>query len=83
MLPVDDRGDARTSSSSTSSPRAANVKVVATELRLERARRRSTTSPKIAAWAHEHGAIHVCDAAQAAPHKRVDVQALGTDFVAV
>ena len=39
--------------------------------------------PRIAAWAHERGAIHVCDAAQAAPHKRVDVQALGTDFVAV
>ncbi len=39
--------------------------------------------PRIAAWAHERGAIHVCDAAQAAPHKRVDVQALGSDFVAV
>jgi cysteine desulfurase/selenocysteine lyase len=39
--------------------------------------------PQIAAWAHEHGAIHVCDAAQAAPHRRVDVQALGSDFVAV
>jgi cysteine desulfurase / selenocysteine lyase len=39
--------------------------------------------PRIAAWAHERGAIHVCDAAQAAPHKPVDVQALGSDFVAV
>jgi cysteine desulfurase / selenocysteine lyase len=39
--------------------------------------------PRIAAWAHERGAIHVCDAAQAAPHKRVDVQALGSDFVAI
>jgi cysteine desulfurase / selenocysteine lyase len=37
----------------------------------------------LAAWAHDHGAIHVCDAAQAAPHVRVDVQALGSDFVAV
>ena len=37
----------------------------------------------LAAWAHEHGAIYVCDAAQAAPHRRVDVQALGADFVAV
>ncbi|HZQ16649.1 MAG TPA: cysteine desulfurase [Gaiellaceae bacterium] len=43
----------------------------------------SNDVPRIAAWAHERGAIHVCDAAQAAPHKRVDVQALGTDFVAV
>jgi len=39
--------------------------------------------PRLAAWAHERGAIHVCDAAQAAPHTRVDVQALGSDFVAV
>jgi cysteine desulfurase/selenocysteine lyase len=43
----------------------------------------SNDIPRIAAWAHERGAIHVCDAAQAAPHKRVDVQALGSDFVAV
>jgi cysteine desulfurase/selenocysteine lyase len=43
----------------------------------------SNDVPRIAAWAHERGAIHVCDAAQAAPHKRVDVQALGSDFVAV
>jgi cysteine desulfurase/selenocysteine lyase len=39
--------------------------------------------PALAAWAHERGAIHVCDAAQAAPHVRLDVQALGADFVAV
>src|SRR5579884_1189238 len=38
---------------------------------------------RIAAWVHERGAIHVCDAAQAAPHRRVDVQALGSDFIAV
>ena len=38
---------------------------------------------RIAAWAHERGAIHVCDAAQGAPHRRIDVQALGTDFLAV
>jgi cysteine desulfurase/selenocysteine lyase len=37
---------------------------------------------RIAAWAHERGAIAVCDAAQAVPHRRVDVQALGADFVA-
>ena len=37
----------------------------------------------LAAWAHEQGAIMVVDAAQAAPHRRVDVQALGADFVAV
>jgi cysteine desulfurase/selenocysteine lyase len=37
----------------------------------------------LAAWAHERGAVHVTDAAQAAPHVRIDVQALGTDFAAV
>jgi cysteine desulfurase/selenocysteine lyase len=38
---------------------------------------------KVAAWAHERGAIVVCDAAQAAPHRKLDVQALGCDFLAV
>jgi cysteine desulfurase/selenocysteine lyase len=33
-------------------------------------------------WAHEHEAIAVVDAAQAAPHTTVDVQAIGADFVA-
>jgi cysteine desulfurase/selenocysteine lyase len=37
---------------------------------------------KIAAWAHDHGAIYVCDAAQAAPHVSIDVQAIGADFLA-
>ncbi|HKU58300.1 MAG TPA: cysteine desulfurase [Gaiellaceae bacterium] len=59
-----------------------NVKVVATGY-VSNVLGGSNDVPRIAAWAHEHGAIHVCDAAQAAPHKRIDVQALGTDFVAV
>jgi cysteine desulfurase / selenocysteine lyase len=37
---------------------------------------------RIAAWAHEQGAIMVVDAAQGAPHKRIDVQTLGADFLA-
>jgi cysteine desulfurase/selenocysteine lyase len=37
---------------------------------------------KLAAWAHERGAIMVVDAAQAAPHRAIDVQALGCDFLA-
>ena len=37
---------------------------------------------RLAAWAHEHGALMVVDAAQAAPHRRVDVQALDCDFLA-
>jgi len=36
---------------------------------------------KLTAWAHEQGAIMVVDAAQAVPHRRVDVQALGCDFL--
>jgi cysteine desulfurase / selenocysteine lyase len=34
----------------------------------------------LTAWAHEQGAIMVVDAAQAVPHRPVDVQALGCDF---
>jgi cysteine desulfurase/selenocysteine lyase len=37
---------------------------------------------QLTAWAHEQGAIMVVDAAQAAPHRRIDVQALGCDFLA-
>jgi cysteine desulfurase/selenocysteine lyase len=59
-----------------------NVKVVATGY-VSNVLGGSNDVPRIAAWAHGRGAIHVCDAAQAAPHKRVDVQALGSDFVAV
>jgi cysteine desulfurase / selenocysteine lyase len=38
---------------------------------------------RLAAWAHERGAIMVVDAAQAAPHRTIDVQALGCDFLAL
>ncbi len=34
-------------------------------------------------WAHAQGAIAVVDAAQAAPHRPVDVQALGCDFLGI
>jgi cysteine desulfurase/selenocysteine lyase len=37
---------------------------------------------RIGAWAREQGAITVVDACQAAPHRRIDVQTLGVDFVA-
>jgi len=36
---------------------------------------------RLTAWAHEQGAIMVVDAAQAVPHRPVDVQALGCDFL--
>ena len=59
-----------------------NVKVVANNLVSNTL---GTINPvaELAAWAHEHGAIMVVDAAQAAPHRVVDVQALGADFVAI
>ena len=37
---------------------------------------------RLAAWAKEQGAITLVDACQAAPHRRIDVQTLGVDFVA-
>jgi cysteine desulfurase/selenocysteine lyase len=37
---------------------------------------------RLAAWAHDQGAIMVIDAAQAAPHRAIDVQALDCDFLA-
>jgi cysteine desulfurase / selenocysteine lyase len=61
--------------------RAGDIKVVATNLVSNAI---GTVNPvdKLAAWAHERGAVMVVDAAQAAPHRRVDVQALGCDFLA-
>ena len=38
---------------------------------------------RLGEWAHERGAIMVVDAAQAAPHRAIDVQALRCDFLAV
>jgi cysteine desulfurase / selenocysteine lyase len=35
---------------------------------------------RLTAWAHDQGAIMVVDAAQAVPHRAVDVQAIGCDF---
>jgi cysteine desulfurase / selenocysteine lyase len=59
-----------------------NVKVVASGL-VSNAIGTVNDVARIAEWAHERGAIHVCDAAQGAPHRRIDVQTLGTDFLAV
>jgi sugar phosphate isomerase/epimerase len=81
MLPVDDDGTLHLDELDELAGDA-NVKVVATSY-VSNVLGGSNDIPRIAAWAHERGAIHVTDAAQAAPHKRIDVQALGTDFVAV
>jgi cysteine desulfurase/selenocysteine lyase len=58
-----------------------DVKVVAVNL-VSNALGTVNPVEKLAGWAHERGAIMVVDAAQAAPHRKVDVQALGCDFLA-
>ncbi len=59
---------------------AGQVKVVAASLVSNSL---GTINPidRLTAWAHDQGAIMVVDAAQAVPHRRVDVQALGCDFL--
>jgi cysteine desulfurase / selenocysteine lyase len=58
-----------------------HVKVVAANL-VSNALGTVNPVERLAGWAHERGAIMVVDAAQAAPHRKVDVQALGCDFLA-
>ena len=53
-----------------------NVKVVANNL-VSNALGTINPVERLAAWAHEQGAIMVVDAAQAAPHHAIDVQQLG------
>ncbi len=79
-IPIDDAGELQLDELERIAAEG-NVKVVANNLISNSL---GTINPveKLAAWAHEHGAIMVVDAAQAAPHKRVDVQALGCDFLA-
>jgi cysteine desulfurase / selenocysteine lyase len=38
---------------------------------------------QLSEWAHAHGAVMVCDGAQSAPHRPVDVTELGCDFFAI
>jgi cysteine desulfurase / selenocysteine lyase len=57
------------------------MKVVATNL-VSNALGTINPVERLSAWAHEHGAVMVVDAAQAAPHMAIDVQALGCDFLA-
>jgi cysteine desulfurase/selenocysteine lyase len=60
---------------------AGRVKVVANNL-VSNSLGTINPAERLAEWAHEQGAIMVVDAAQAAPHRHVDVQALGCDFLA-
>jgi cysteine desulfurase / selenocysteine lyase len=58
-----------------------DVKVVATNL-VSNALGTVNPVERLSGWAHDHGAIMVVDAAQAAPHRAIDVQTLGCDFLA-
>jgi cysteine desulfurase / selenocysteine lyase len=80
MLPIDDGGELRLEGLDALAEDS-RVKVVATNLVSNSL---GTVNPvdRLAAWAHQRGAIIVVDAAQGAPHHRVDVQALGCDFLA-
>jgi cysteine desulfurase/selenocysteine lyase len=78
LLPIDDNGELQLEALGELD---GNVKVVATNLVSNSL---GTVNPvtKLAVWAHERGAIMVVDAAQGAPHHRVDVEELGCDFLA-
>jgi cysteine desulfurase/selenocysteine lyase len=81
MIGIDDNGDPDLSQLEAIA-RDHTVKVVATNLVSNSLGTIHDLTPLVS-WAHEHGAIFVCDAAQAAPHMRVDVQAIGADFLAL
>ena len=81
MIPVDDGGELELSELDTLSSHG-NVKVVAANL-VSNALGTINPIERLASWAHDQGALMVVDAAQAAPHKRIDVQALGADVLAL
>jgi cysteine desulfurase/selenocysteine lyase len=80
-IPIDESGELQLGSLDEIE-RAGKVKVVASNLVSNTL---GTVNPvaELAAWAHERGAIMVVDAAQAAPHRPLDVQALDCDFLAI
>jgi cysteine desulfurase / selenocysteine lyase len=80
MIKLDDHGELDLSELDAIASEG-NVKVVANNL-VSNALGTINPIEKLSAWAHEQGAIMVVDGAQAAPHKAVDVQALGCDFFA-
>jgi cysteine desulfurase / selenocysteine lyase len=79
MLPLDDQGELRLEALDEIE---GSVKVVATAL-VSNSLGTVVPVERLSAWAHEREAIMVVDGAQGAPHRKVDVQALGCDFVAI
>ena len=80
MLPIDDNGELRLDGLDELAG-AGTVKVVATNL-VSNSLGTVNQVERLATWAHDRSAIMVVDAAQGAPHHRVDVQALHCDFLA-
>jgi cysteine desulfurase/selenocysteine lyase len=80
MLPLDEHGELRLDLLDEIAA-GDNVKVVANNL-VSNALGTVNPIERVSAWAHEQGAIVVVDAAQAAPHHPIDVQALDCDFLA-
>jgi cysteine desulfurase/selenocysteine lyase len=78
-LPVDHDGELQLDELDALASRA-RIKVVASTY-VSNSLGTVTPIERLTQWAHEQGAIIVVDAAQAAPHRRVDVQALGCDFL--
>ncbi|HSC73280.1 MAG TPA: cysteine desulfurase [Gaiellaceae bacterium] len=79
-IPLDDRGELQLGALDELG-RSGDVKVVANNL-VSNALGTINPIEKLAAWAHERGAIMVVDGAQAAPHHAIDVQELDCDFFA-
>ena len=79
VVPVDDEGELQLDQLDSLAARARLKVVAATYV----SNSLGTVNPieRLTQWAHDQGAIMVVDAAQAAPHRRVDVQALGADFL--
>jgi cysteine desulfurase / selenocysteine lyase len=80
MLPLDEQGELRLDQLDEVAG-GGTVKVVANNL-VSNALGTVNPIERVATWAHERGAILVVDAAQAAPHHPIDVQALDCDFLA-
>lgn len=80
VIPIDEGGELRLDALDEIE-REGKVKVVASNLVSNTL---GTVNPvqALATWAHERGAIMVVDAAQAAPHRQLDVQALDCEFLA-
>jgi len=81
MIPLTDEGELDLSGLDKIAAKG-NLKVVATTL-VSNSLGTINQIDRLVAWAHDQGAIFVCDAAQAAPHMAIDVQALGVDFLAI